>query len=121
MVARCTVGCRPELGGSWVPAFVGKTRARKAEAQEPRWGRCHGTDLSAAGFLLARCLSTLEKAARSVLRRLRWFDIRLVAAQGSVVLDSGVRGEDDERARCMQSGFPRERGGTRRASPTVVP
>src|SRR5690625_3858876 len=33
----------------------------KAGAQEPRWRRCHGTDLSAGGSLLARCLSSLEE------------------------------------------------------------
>src|SRR5690625_2879811 len=37
----------------------------KAEAQEPRWGRCHGMDLSAVGFPPARCLSSLEKTAPS--------------------------------------------------------
>src|SRR5690625_6333318 len=30
MAVRCRLGCRPELGGPWVPAFAGKTRGRKA-------------------------------------------------------------------------------------------
>src|SRR5690625_4138389 len=30
VVVRCPFGCRPELGGLWVPAFAGKTRGRKA-------------------------------------------------------------------------------------------
>src|SRR5690625_5773384 len=37
----------------------------KAAAQEPRWCRCHGTDLSAAGVPPARCLGALEKTAPS--------------------------------------------------------
>src|SRR5690625_5237238 len=30
VVVRCPLGCRPELGGPWVPAFAGKTRGRIA-------------------------------------------------------------------------------------------
>src|SRR5690625_7177601 len=33
----------------------------KAGAQEPRWRRCHGTDLSAVGFLLARDRKSVEE------------------------------------------------------------
>jgi len=33
----------------------GKTRGRKAGAQEPRWCSCHEADLSAAGFPPTRC------------------------------------------------------------------
>src|SRR5690625_4823434 len=29
-MAQCPSGCRPELGGPWLPAFAGKTRGRKA-------------------------------------------------------------------------------------------
>src|SRR5690625_1025467 len=69
----------------------------KAGAQEPRWGRCHGADLSAVGFLPARCSGSLEKTARSVPRRLWWFDVLLAATQCSVVPGSrrspGKRGE----------------------------
>src|SRR5690625_5391586 len=38
----------------------GKRGVSKREAQEPRWRRCHSTDLSAVGFPPARCLSSLE-------------------------------------------------------------
>src|SRR5690625_3874042 len=55
VVVRCPFGRHPELRGLWVPAFAGKTRGKKAGAQEPRWCRCHGTDLSAVGFPPARC------------------------------------------------------------------
>src|SRR5690625_5860810 len=42
----------------FMPLFVSPA---KAGAQEPRWCRCHSTDLSAVGLPPARCLSSLEK------------------------------------------------------------
>jgi len=39
----------------------GKRGGRKAGAQGPRWCRCHGADLSAAGSPPARCSGSLEK------------------------------------------------------------
>src|SRR5690625_2015514 len=33
----------------------------KAGAQEPRWGRCHGADLSAAGVPSARCRASFRQ------------------------------------------------------------
>src|SRR5690625_2600187 len=60
----------------------GKRGVGKREAQELRWCRCHGADLSAAGFRPVRCSGSVEKAARFVPWRLWWFDVLLVAAQG---------------------------------------
>src|SRR5690625_7153045 len=57
----------------------------KTGAQDPRWRRCYGADLSAVGIPPARCSGFLEKPAPSVLRRLWWFDVLLVAMQSSVV------------------------------------
>src|SRR5690625_1734809 len=42
----------------FTPPFVSPA---KAGAQEPRWRRCHSTDLSAAGLPPARCPGALEK------------------------------------------------------------
>src|SRR5690625_7005305 len=57
----------------------------KAGAQEPRWRRCHGTDLSAAGLPLARCSGVFERTAPSVPQRPWRLDVLLVAIQCSVV------------------------------------
>src|SRR5690625_5614733 len=96
------------LRGPWVPAFAGKTRGgRKAGAQEPWWCRCHGTGLSAVGFSPARCAGGFKKKALSVLRRLGWFDVLLVAIQCSVV--PGSRRSPGKR-RVGKRG-PRNRGG----------
>src|SRR5690625_645911 len=96
------------LRGPWVPAFAGKTRGgRKAGAQEPWWCRCHGTGLSAVGFSPARCLSGFKKKALSVLRRLGWFDVLLVAIQSSAV--PGSRRSPGKRG--VGKRGPRSRGG----------
>src|SRR5690625_3891587 len=57
----------------------------KAGAQEPQWCRCHGADLSAVNPPPARCMDAHEKEAPSVLRRLWWFNVLLVATQCPVV------------------------------------
>src|SRR5690625_4905723 len=62
LMARCPLGCRPELGGPWVPAFAGKTRGKKAGAQKPRWCRCCRTDLSAADVPSAWCAGFFESS-----------------------------------------------------------
>src|SRR5690625_7482770 len=86
--------------------------AAKAVDQEPRWVRCHGTDLSAVGFLPARCSGSLEKTARSVPRRLWWFDVLLAASQCSVVPGSRRSPGNDEKksVHTNKVGFPRESG-----------
>src|SRR5690625_7835052 len=97
------------LRGPWVPACAGKRRGgRKAGAQEPWWCRCHGTGLSAVGFSPARCLSGFKKKALSVLRRLGWFDVLLVAIQCSVV--PGSRRSRAEGRGVGQGGGVRGRG-----------
>src|SRR5690625_7032994 len=106
-VVRCPFGCHPVLGGPWVPAFAGKTRGRKARAQERRSCRYHGADLSAAGFSPARCLSGFNKNALSVLRRPGWFDVLLVAIQSSAV--PGSRRSPGRRG--VGKRGPRSRGG----------
>src|SRR5690625_2630695 len=64
------------------PPFVSPA---KAGAQEPRWCRGHGADLSAESVPPARCLGAREKTAPSVLPRPWRFDALLVAIQSSVV------------------------------------
>jgi len=57
----------PVFRGPWLPAFAGKTmRVGKREAQEPRWGRCHGVGLSAASLLLCSVRKSLDSGARRV-------------------------------------------------------
>src|SRR5690625_5453121 len=97
------------LRGPWVPAFAGRTRGgREAGAQEAWWCRCHGTGRSAVGFSPARCLSGFKKKALSVLRRLGWFDVLLVAIQCSVV--PGSRRSPGKRRGVGARGL-RSRGG----------
>src|SRR5690625_1128477 len=110
MAVRCPLGCHPELGGLWIPAFAGKTmRELSARLGPPRFsdssalsllsprervgrGRggaaATGLDLSAVDIPPARCLGAREKTAPSVLRRPWRFDALLVAVQSSVVLGS---------------------------------
>src|SRR5690625_3938946 len=83
MAVRCPLGCRPELGGPWIPAFAGRAmREFSARLSPPRFSdssalssfpprkrgpRSHsgaaatGMDLSAADIPPARCLSALER------------------------------------------------------------
>src|SRR5690625_3713765 len=81
------------------PPFVSPA---KAGAQEPRWCRCHGADLNAAGLPPAGCLSSLERTAPSVLRKPWWPDVLLAATQSSVVPGSrrspGKRGVEKREA-----------------------
>src|SRR5690625_2973460 len=98
----------------------------KAGAQEPRWRRCYGADLSAVGIPPARCSGFLEKPAPSVLRRLWWFDVLLVAMQSSVVPGSWapaiLPGRENEG---QESGGPGtvvvrlSRSGPQRSGPSV--
>src|SRR5690625_3084341 len=57
----------------------------KAGAQEPRWGRCHGAGPSAAGFPPASCTNSCKTTLPAVLRWLWWFNVLLLATQGSAV------------------------------------
>src|SRR5690625_4486064 len=63
----------------------GRLGVGKRGAQEPRWCRGHGADLSAVSFPPARCLGAREKTAPSVLRRPWRFDALLIAVQSPVV------------------------------------
>jgi len=97
MAVRCPFDCRPEPGGPWVPAFAGKTRGRKAGAQEPQWCRGHGTDLSAAGSPPARCLSALERKHPPCRGGHGGSMPSWLPSRARWSLDPGVRREGDER------------------------
>src|SRR5690625_385011 len=52
MAVRCPFGCRPELGGPWVPAFAGKTmREFSARLGPPRFSDSSALSLSLHGAL----------------------------------------------------------------------
>src|SRR5690625_4126551 len=121
MAVRCPLGCHPELGGPWIPAFAGKTMRElsarlalrafpipprspfvspaKAGAQEPRWCDTHWPDLSAADIPPARCSGSFETRQRAPCcgghggSMPSWLPSR-----ARWPLDPGVRREDDERA-----------------------
>src|SRR5690625_2344076 len=99
MAVRCPFRRHPVLRGPWVPAFAGKTRSRKAGAQEPRWRRFHETDLSAVGLLPARCPGALEKQHAPCRGALDGSMSFWPPASAPWSLDPGVRREDDEKDR----------------------
>src|SRR5690625_7032012 len=76
MAVRCPLGCHPELGGPWVPAFAGKTMRGQAGGLALRAFRCHGRYLyasrSQAGGPEQRRVVTqwLELSAADVRQRL---------------------------------------------------
>src|SRR5690625_863107 len=98
------------------PPFVSPA---KAGAQEPRWCRCHETDLSAADIPPAGCLGFLERTARSVLRKPWWSDVLLAATQCSVVPGSrrspGKRGMGKRGPRGRRGATPTGRTSAQRA------
>src|SRR5690625_7537200 len=55
LVIRCPFGCRPVVRGFWLPAFAGKTRGKKAGAQEAGVRPGHGAGLRAASLPAVRC------------------------------------------------------------------
>src|SRR5690625_2363269 len=70
----------------------------KAGAQEPRWCRGHGADLSAAGSPPARFLSSLERQHPSCRGGYGGSMSFWLPSRARWSLDPGVRREDDERA-----------------------
>src|SRR5690625_6623205 len=70
----------------------------KAGAQEPRWCRGHGADLSAAGSPPARFLSSLERQHPSCRGGYGGSMSFWLPSRARWSLDHGVRREDDERA-----------------------
>src|SRR5690625_2470869 len=70
----------------------------KAGAQEPRWCRGHGADLSAAGSPPARFLSSLERQHPSCRGGYGGSMSFWLPSRARWSLDPGVRLEDDERA-----------------------
>src|SRR5690625_761707 len=100
------------------PRFLGSPRAylvvssTKAEAQDSPWRRCHGTDLSAVGFPLARCLGSFESQHPLCCGTLDdWMSFWLPPS-APWSLDPGVRRENENNPppRCPLSFPPRKRG-----------